>query len=208
MGALTREQLDEISKVLPPNASSKKVALFGGSFNPPHIAHALVVHSILLTHDVDEVWVMPAGDHPFGKKLAPFDERMHMCRLAFAHLGEQVKVLPVENMLPHPTYSVQTLEALHSLVEGFEPYFIIGTDILDELHLWREPERLQTLSKFLILPRQGYQQKGVLEFEIPNISSSEIRRRLSEGDDRGILGMVAKSVSRHIDEQNLYRAQK
>ena len=60
----------------------KTVAIFGGSFNPPHLAHVLAVTAVRSTEDVDEILVVPTYQHPFAKPLAPFDDRVELCRLA------------------------------------------------------------------------------------------------------------------------------
>ena len=57
------------------------VALLGGSFNPPHVGHLLAAHYVRATQGVDEVWLMPAYHHPFGKALADFEHRAAMCEL-------------------------------------------------------------------------------------------------------------------------------
>ena len=67
-----------------------RVALFGGSFNPPHVAHQLAALYVLETAPVDELWFVPAFEHAFGKPLAPFDDRLAMCELAAAALGPRV----------------------------------------------------------------------------------------------------------------------
>ena len=69
-----------------------RVALFGGSFNPPHYGHVLAAHYALMRYGVDEVWVLPVLDHPYDKDLAPFEQRLDWCRRAFEHLHSvQVK---------------------------------------------------------------------------------------------------------------------
>ena len=58
------------------------VALFGGSFNPPHAAHQLVALYVLETQPIDELWFVPTYEHLFGKPLAPYEHRVAMCELA------------------------------------------------------------------------------------------------------------------------------
>ena len=60
------------------------IALFGGSFNPPHVGHMMAAYYVIATRPVDKLWLMPAYRHPFGKRLAPFDDRVKMCELAAA----------------------------------------------------------------------------------------------------------------------------
>ena len=55
-----------------------RVALFGGSFNPPHVAHQMVALYVLETQPVDELWFVPTYAHPFGKALVDYDHRIAM----------------------------------------------------------------------------------------------------------------------------------
>src|SRR5204862_8276407 len=80
-------------------ASRVRVALFGGSFNPPHIAHQLAALYVLETAPVDELWFVPAYEHAFGKPLAAFDDRLAMCKLTAAALGARARVSDVERAI-------------------------------------------------------------------------------------------------------------
>ena len=73
-----------------------RIALFGGSFNPPHLAHSLVALYVLETAPVDELWITPTFRHAFGKDLASYDDRIAMCELAAAALGPRVRVSRAE----------------------------------------------------------------------------------------------------------------
>jgi nicotinate-nucleotide adenylyltransferase len=76
-----------------------RVAFFGGSFNPPHVAHQLVALYVLETAAVDELWMVPCLKHPFDKALAPFPQRLRMCELAAAALGPRARVSDIEGRL-------------------------------------------------------------------------------------------------------------
>jgi len=192
---------DVPSLTLPPLPPSGRVALLGGSFNPPHLGHALLAHSILSVEDVDTVWVLPCADHPFGKDLAAFDHRMRMCELAFSHL-KNVHVVDVEQHMPTPSYTVQTLRILRNHLPSLRPSFVVGTDILDELHLWKEPDALQELCELVVVPRGGYPRRGKLELPLPEVSSSEVRDRLRDGKDA--TSLVDKGVHAYAVERQLY----
>ena len=84
---------------LPAATAGTRVALLGGSFNPPHLGHALLAQAVLAVAEVDAVWVLPTAEHPFGKALAPLSDRMAMCELAFRHLGDAVAVSEIERLL-------------------------------------------------------------------------------------------------------------
>src|SRR3954464_13123296 len=91
-----------------PHASALRVALFGGSFNPPHIAHELAALYVLETALVDALWFVPAYEHAFGKPLAPFDDRMAMCELVAAALGPRARVSDVERAIGGRSLTLRT----------------------------------------------------------------------------------------------------
>ncbi|HVR61105.1 MAG TPA: nicotinate-nicotinamide nucleotide adenylyltransferase, partial [Polyangia bacterium] len=91
-----------------------RVALFGGSFNPPHVAHQMVGLYVLETALVDELWLLPCFLHAFGKPLAPFDDRFRMCERAAAALGERARVSDVERAIGQPSRTLVTVQALRA----------------------------------------------------------------------------------------------
>jgi nicotinate-nucleotide adenylyltransferase len=191
---------------LPEASAGARVALLGGSFNPPHIAHALLAHAALAASDADAVWVLPCASHPFGKDLAPFDDRVQMCRLAFRHLGAAVSIVPIESRLPAPSFTVQTLRAIKEERADLALRWIAGSDILGELHMWREHEALQTLCELFVVPRSGYEDAGAtgLGFALPEVSSTAVRERLARGDVPA--GSLDARVLAYIAERGLYRS--
>ena len=187
---------------LPSLAAGNRIGLLGGSFNPPHLAHALLALSVLSTGEVDQIWVLPCADHPLGKSLAPMRDRVEMTKCAFAYLGERVSVLDLEAHLPKPSFTLQSVRFLLDLAPQLQPRWIIGSDILDELHLWKEPEKLQQLAPFLVFPRAGFRREGVLDFVLPEISSSNIRERLHAGQN--VHGSLDHKVLDYIERHGLY----
>lgn len=191
-----------------------RVGILGGSFNPPHLAHALLALSVLATEPLDGLWVLPCADHPFGKDLAPLEHRVRMCEHAFSRLSAGVKVVDAEKVLPTPSYTVKTLAALHAVRPGIQPSIIIGTDILMELHRWKAPTRLRELARLLVVPRQGFPRQTALEtywsvrphlgFSLPEVASRTIRKQLRQTGEAG--GFLDQRVVQHIREAGLYGA--
>lgn len=177
------------------------VALLGGSFNPPHIAHALLAHAALAALDVDAVWVLPCADHPFAKALAPFDARLEMCRRAFRHL-RACDVTDIEARLPVPSFTVQTLRAIKAARPDVTLLFLVGADILAELPRWREPDALRALARLVVFPRPGHM-GGELAVTLPDVSSTAIRQALERGDDA--TGVLDRAVIEFVERRALYR---
>src|SRR5262245_38986622 len=79
--------------------AGRTVALFGGSFNPPHVAHQILALYVLETAPVDELWMFPAYRHPFAKALVDFEHRFAMCEQMARPLGPRVSVSRIEQEL-------------------------------------------------------------------------------------------------------------
>ena len=197
--------------MLPPLPEGGRVGILGGTFNPPHVGHALLAHAMLATEGLAELWIVPVFEHPFGKSSADFADRMAMCERAFAHLGNKVRIVPIERELPRPSYTVQTLSALHAVRTGISPTLVIGSDIIGELDRWRDPERLPQLSQIVVVPRQGAPRieppaelniKVYKGFHLPKVSSTAIKKALRSRES--VDGWLDLTVLDYIRARGLY----
>lgn len=197
-----------LTSVLPRVDTHKKIGIFGGSFNPPHLGHAIMTLSVLMTEEIDEIWVLPCANHSEKKNLESFKERMKMCEQTFGHI-RGVKVLPAEKFLPEPSFTLNTLRAIKALRPKADLHFIIGTDLVEDIPQWENSEGLTDYAKFLIVPRQGYplveppKELGEplvvnLSFDLPALSSTLVNRLTSRG--ASVKGFVAKEVYHHLKE--------
>ena len=128
------------------------VAVFGGSFNPPHVAHVLAVAYVLSTSDAERVLVVPAHKHPFGKPLAPFDDRVRMAELALEPLPG-ASVSRIEETLDGLT--LHTLEALKKAHPEWSLRLVMGADILLEADKWFRFDDVKKLAPPIVLGRAG-----------------------------------------------------
>jgi nicotinate-nucleotide adenylyltransferase len=187
--------------------SVKTVAIFGGSFNPPHVAHQMACLWVLATQSVDEVWLIPTWRHAFEKQLAPFADRLAMCRLAAAPLGPRVQVSTIEEELAgEHSRTLVTLEALSARHPDVAWRLVIGADILPERGKWYRWEEVERLAPPIVLGRQGYvapPELGEL-VELPAISSTLVRARVGAGES--IASLVPREVASYLGERGLYRA--
>ncbi len=167
------------------NRPNHSTILFGGSFDPPHCAHVMVVSYLLSCTDASEVWVVPCFDHALGaKRSLPFEARIDMCRLAFAPFGQAVRVIDVEARLPRPSYSVDTVRHLTAAHPDRQFRFAVGTDIWNERHRWKEFDALSQLAPLVILARQGAAADVATRGpQFPAISATAIREDLRLGRD-------------------------
>lgn len=191
--------------VFPELPDGAGVGLLGGSFNPPHLGHAMLAQVALARLDLAQLWVVPTFDHAFGKDLAPFDDRLDMCAATFSELGPRVRVLDVERHLPAPSYTVQTVRALLAQAPTAQPVIIVGSDILDELDRWQEPDALVRLARFFVVPRPGFPHPEKVDVDVafPEVSSTEVRRAIADGQPPP--RVLHRQVAAHIDAAGLYR---
>lgn len=173
----------------------KHIALLGGSFNPPQVGHVAICSWLLDERGFDRVWVIPCLHHPFGKALVPFEDRIEMCRLAFARFGSRVAVDDVERRLGGVSYTVRTLEYLvpHNPTIRFS--LVVGGDVTREANAWKNFGRIRELAEIVTVPRGPAS-------HIPDVSATDIRARVASG--RSIEGLVPPEVAAYIAAHRLY----
>ena len=183
----------------------RHVALLGGSFNPPHVAHLMVAHWVLATQPVDQVWLLPSFVHPFGKALAPFADRVRMCQLAIRSLRGAF-VCAAEAELEGDAQVGKTARTLEHLVTKHPDHrfaLVIGADVLRDTEKWHRWERVRELAGLIVVGREGYPPvEGSPSF--PAISSSAIRERIARGEEVG--GLVPRRALELVRSRGLYRA--
>lgn len=186
------------------------VALFGGSFNPPHVAHQMVALFVVETAPVDALWIVPTWKHAFGKSLASFDDRVAMCELLAAPLGPRVGVSRIEEEVARrpgfvASRTLHTLEALIAAHPGTSFRLVIGTDILAETDKWHRWDDVVALAPPIVIGRGGHPPPPgahVAGLDMPEVSSTEIRARLARGESA--LPLVPRSVMGYIASRTLY----
>lgn len=186
----------------------KQIALLGGSFNPPHVGHVMAALYVRTTLQVDEVWLVPSFHHPFGKDLAPFEARVEMCEAIAKEIGPWLKVSRAESEVGGEGRTIELLEWLLPKQAGTKFRWVIGSDILADLPKWKAWDRIQQLVEVTVLHRAGYPASNALGPPLAEVSSTEIRKRLSAGDapselvpaaalkvarERGLYGLSAPS---------------
>jgi nicotinate-nucleotide adenylyltransferase len=178
-----------------------RVALFGGSFNPPHVGHQLLALYVLETADVDELWFVPCWKHPFDKALEPFEHRLRMTELAAAALGPRARVSDFESKLGGAkSRTLLTVKGLQAQHPQHEFRLVIGADLVPELPSWYGADELRRSVKLVVVGRAGY--PGPFPVSMPMVSSTEVRNRLHAGESAQ--GMVSANVLAYIRKHGLY----
>lgn len=178
------------------------IGIFGGTFDPPHISHTLACLYALETSDIERIVVVPCFRHPLGKSAASFDHRLAMTRLAMEPLGERVSVSDIEAHREGFSYTIDTIRSMMKELPEAEMSLIIGSDILKETRLWKDFDELQKLARIIVIPRPGGENPPEARFFLPDVSSTEIRRRLKSGED--VSAFLSRRVLEYIQRHNLY----
>ena len=163
------------------------VALFGGSFNPPHVGHVLSVAYVLSTELVERVVVVPVFEHALGKQLARYEHRVAMVESAFGWLP-RVEVSTIESRLGAPSLTLRTIEALLSEHPDWNLRLLVGSDILGEIQRWHAFAEIEKRAPLLVLPRAGAGTSDERAPLLPRVSSSEVR---------GLLASLATDPAAH-----------
>jgi nicotinate-nucleotide adenylyltransferase len=203
--------------------SVTRVAILGGTFDPVHLGHLEAASAARMLLSLDRVLLLPSRTPPHRnlEPRASVYHRFAMTALA-ANSRDGLEVSDLEVRREGPSYTALTLEALHE--EGFHPsqlFFIIGADAFAEIEAWYDYPRVLSLANFLVVPRPGapYTRAesirdpksriigastsvSFLDARTPDISSTEVRRRVAGGE--AIDGLVPPGVAEHIRRHRLY----
>jgi len=180
------------------------VFIFGGSFNPPHIAHVLAVSYVLATEDADLVAVVPCYQHPFAKELAPFADRFAMCERAMGWLP-RTTVLRVEEELGGESRTLRTVQHLAKVHPDWRMRLVLGADVLLEGPRWQGFDRVTELAPPVILGRVGVVTAKAPRAILPEVSSSAIREAISNGRMAEVATLLPRDVLTYIEANRLYR---
>lgn len=134
-----------------------RTGIFGGTFNPVHLAHLRVAEEVREACDLDRIIFLPAALPPHKQTATdtPFHHRLAMVEAAIAdHPGFIASDLETERA--GASYSVDTLEELHLRYPGDSLYFIIGLDSFCDITSWKDYPRLFELANIVVAHRPDY----------------------------------------------------
>lgn len=152
------------------------IAIFGGSFDPPHQGHVDVVKAALRQLPAEKVYVVPAFVNPFKEKTcAPGELRLKWLKTIFDD-EPKVHISDFEIRQQRPVPTIETVR--HFRKEDPMVYLVIGADNLDSLSQWKNFEALDTLVTWVVATRKGFESAGMLrQLDVDiDISSTQLRR--------------------------------
>lgn len=178
---------------------SNKIALFGGSFNPPHQGHLAVLTELVQNPNFDEVWLVPVFHHAFAKDLADFDVRLDLLRLLINEIKtKKIKISTVERDLGKiPNTTFDTLTHLKKQHPQKDFIIVMGSDAKNDLPRWHRYKELKEIADFHFIARNGYEKSA-----LPEVSSSQIRERLRKGED--ITGLTTPKIQDYLIENKVF----
>lgn len=189
------------------------IGLFGGSFNPPHIAHLIVAEIVRDQFDLDEVWWIPNATPPHkpDEDLAAAPHRLKMTQRAVAS-NPAFQLCDIEVQREGVSYTVETIRVLQTKYPETNFALILGSDSLDSFAEWHRPEEIADRVPLIVYKRPGAIE-AVAERRFANcvrfvaapvleVSGTEVRARCRAG--RSIRYLVPQSVREYIRTHNLY----
>jgi len=195
-----------------------KIGILGGSFDPPHVGHQLIIFNILISGFLDYSFITPCINHPFNKTMSSFIHRLGMCKKAFSKFSKnKVLVLDLENYLIIPTFSANTIESIKLLRPDLSIFIIIGSDNWNKINKWYKYKYIYLLSNFIIFHRKNIinikLKKNISLFTIsnvfyiPNISSTYVRKILNKKNIQKniyLKNIIDKKILNYIIDNKLY----
>lgn len=185
--------------------------LFGGSFDPVHVAHLIVAEAAADALGAGAtVRFLPAREQPFKRAAhqATAEQRADMLDLATRD-NPRLRVERVELGLPTPSYTVRTLRALGDREPGNRFTLLLGADAAADLAAWWEVEALPGLADVIVFARPGATVprhpliSRVIPVPVIDLSATQVRERIKQG--RSIRYLVPDPVRDYIGAHGLYR---
>lgn len=194
----------------------KRLGVFGGAFDPPHLAHRALAEVAMVQLQLDELRVLPTGQawHK-TRQLTPAHHRLAMAQLAFADLPGLV-LDDREIRRAGPSYTLDTLRELQAEQADAELFLVMGKDQADALPTWRNWQEIVRLAIICVADRDGLTGKETrfvppaemavrfhkLHMPAMDISATGIRSRIAT--HQGVAPLVSAPVARYIAHHHLY----
>ena len=191
----------------------KRIGIFGGSFNPIHVGHAIIASTIMQQHLVDSLWFMVTPENPFkqGNKMAPEVHRLRLTELVSRRIAG-ASTSAFEMQMPRPSYTIDTLNALQQKFPDDEFYLIIGADNWARWEQWKSADEIVNRFHVMVYPRLGFNVEipseishrvKLIDAPVIEVSSTQIRNMIAHGITPAFY--VTDDVCKYITQHNLYQ---
>jgi len=210
--------------------SNNRVGLLGGTFDPVHNGHLQLAEVAARKLQLAKVLFIPAAvpPHKPDQRVTSYLHRARMIELALADI-DGMEISTIEQFMPTPSYTIDTLMALKGMAGGEDFFYITGQDSFLEIDTWKSYDSLLQSVNFIVIARSGYQHRSIeiflhnlgylrdvegwlnpafgkrlffIEEEVVDVSSSKIRALTLTCDER--YSFLPESVCQYIQENDLY----
>ncbi len=136
---------------------SRRIGLFGGTFNPVHVGHLMVAAATRRRFRLDKIWLIPSAVPPHKRvvDMASAEDRLMMVKLACRGRAG-LAANPMEVQAGGPSYSILTLERMRILEPKAVLFFILGVDAFSEIETWRDYRTVVSRCHFVVVSRPGF----------------------------------------------------
>lgn len=186
----------------------KKIAIYGGTFDPVHHAHLILARQAIETLGLAKVILVPAAISPLKKAAPVASGEVRLAMLRAAIKGEpEFELSECELLRAPPSYTIDTVEDIRRREPGATMYCLIGEDNVEQLPKWHRFAELERSVEFVVLDRSGKQPSHSYQLihRRIDISATEIRRRVAQSES--IRYLVPDAVGEIIQREKLYREQ-
>ncbi len=191
---------------------TRTIAIYGGSFDPPHVGHLLVAAHVLATQPIDVLWFVPTHTHMLGKPLTAFAHRFEMTRRLTAPLQRRTRVDNAEAMLAaRPGFkgslTVELIRYLRAECPQDTFRFVVGSDLVGQCPTWEGWDEIVATAPPIVVNRAGYVSAAAPhQLTLPDVSSSAVRAAFAAGED--VSQLVPYTVLEYIQAHGLYPSAK
>lgn len=190
------------------------LGVLGGTFDPIHVGHLVLTEQVREKFQLERVIFIPCASppHKTEQELSSTRDRFEMTKLALEG-SPFFFVSDIELKREGLSYTVETLRELKELYKDSEIYFLTGSDVLNEITTWKDPEEIYKLAKIVIGIRPGFdkfdpenhfaKKSIIINITGIDISSTQIREKVRKGES--IKYLVPSKVEEYIRKRNLYK---
>lgn len=197
----------------------RKIAMFGGSFNPVHKAHRKFTEKVIESLELDKIYIVPtySSPHKQGLDMASAKDRYNMCKIAFEGV-EKAEVSDIEINRKGKSYTCDTLTALSSIHRNDRIFLVMGADMFLTLQDWKNPEKIFSLATIVTFPRDNDNYESlnkhseflksmgaesvILNEKVIKLSSTTVRENIRNKEF--VNRFLDEEVYKYIVDNNLY----
>lgn len=195
------------------DGAPRRLGLFGGTFDPPHVGHLIAAQDVVEALGLNTLHFVPARlpPHKRDQSFSPARLRLAMVEAALED-APGLEASELEIGRDGPSFTVDTLRTLRERHPDDELFFVVGVDQFGELHAWKEPREVARLARLVVITREGDDPESVdpgveVSYDfVPvtrvDVSSTGVRERVRQG--RPIRYLVPEPVRRIIRRHGLY----